>query len=382
MSNRRRARGPTTRRPGTHRAHDVPGQRGATTAESATAPRILHPDLVVGTLSQLLGPVANPVSNTLADLGTYAGRPVDEIFPAPPRKLPAVAVTRRWRLPGLISEDLVFSSPYLPLEPKFRRRYFRHYRETHRVYARRVRPAATRGRPRLLYLHGYMQPETYIEEFALLTTMALRLNVEVVQMQPPYHGRRAPGASRFSGELYWTADLVRSFEALRQTCLDARTLLYWLLAEDERPVGVAGLSLGGALTLMLTCLEERFAFSIPLIAHMDLAALVADAPVLAKMRRDLRSFGWGPKEFAAFVRSLGWEDLRPKLSVDRILLFAASDDRFFDPRLVERMWKRWGKPAIRWYPTSHMGFITHLPEALQSMREFIDRQRPEIKSPR
>ncbi len=347
-------------------------QRGRTPTATAAAPDILHPDLMVGALSELLEPIANPVSNTLADVGTYAGRRLDDLFPAP-QALPAVAVTRRWRLPGLFSEDLVFRSAYVPIEPKFRRRYVRQYCETHRVYARRVRPATARRRPRLLYLHGYMQPETYIEEFALLTTMAVRLNVEVVQMQPPYHGRRAPGASRFSGEFYWTADLVRSFEALRQTLLDARSLLHWLLAEDGRPVGVAGLSLGGALTLMLTCLEERFAFSIPLIAHMDLAALVADAPVLAKMRRDLLSFGWGPREFGAFVESLGWYDLLPKLPVERIFVIAALHDRFFDPRLVERMWKRWGKPAIRWYPTSHMGFITHLPEALGSMRQFIDR---------
>jgi hypothetical protein len=29
-------------------------------------------------------------------------------------------------------------------------------------------------------------------------------------------------------------------------------------------------------------------------------------------------------------------------------------------------------------PTSHMGFITHLPEALRVMREFIDGQRSTI----
>jgi dienelactone hydrolase len=330
---------------------------------------------VVGALSELLEPIAQPVSNTLADVGTYAGRSLDELFPAP-RRLPKVAVTARWRLPGLVSEDLVFRSLYVPIEPRFRRRYLRRYRDTHRVYARRVRPARAGRRPRLLYLHGYMQPETYIEELALLATMALQLDVEVIQMQPPYHGRRAPSSSRFSGELYWTADLVRSFEALRQTLFDARTLLHWLLAEDGRPVGVAGLSLGGALTLILTCLEERLAFSIPLIAHMDLAALVADAPVLARMRRDLRSFGWGRKDFAAFVKSVGWYDLAPKLPPDRIFLVAASDDRFFDPRVVERMWRRWGRPAIRWYPTSHIGFLTHLPEALRSMREFIDRHSP------
>jgi pimeloyl-ACP methyl ester carboxylesterase len=356
---------------------DRPGNAGhlreRTGRETVTASRTLHPDLVIGGLSRLLQGVANPVSNTLADADIYAGRPLAELFPAP-EKLPKVTVTERWRLPGVVSEDLVFRSSHVPIETKFRKRYVSQYRETHLVYARRIRLASARRRPRLLYLHGYMQPETYVEELALLTSMALRLNVDIIQMQPPYHGRRAPRASRFSGELYWTADLVRSVEALRQTFLDARTLLRWLLEQDARPVGLAGLSLGGALTLSLTCLEERFAFSIPLIAHMDLAALVSDAPVLTKMRRDLKSFGWGRKDFSQFVASLGWYQLAPKLPRENVFVLAASEDRFFDPDVVERMWKRWRKPAIRWYPTSHMGFIAHLPEALGSMRNFIDRQ--------
>jgi pimeloyl-ACP methyl ester carboxylesterase len=348
-----------------------PYRGGSTTKRSAATLGIPHPDLVTGALSELAQLAAHPVANTLDGLDAYAGRPLEELFPAPQR-VPAVSVRARWRLPGLVSEDLVFRSQHVPLEPRFRRRYLQLYRETHRVYARRIRPAAARGRPRLLYLHGYMQPETHIEEFALLAGMALQLNVEVIQMQFPYHGRRTPRSARLSGEFYWTADLVRSVEALRQTLLDARTLLSYLLAADARPVGVCGLSLGGALTLSLTCLEERFAFSIPLIAHMDLTAMVADAPVLARMRRDLRSFGWGTKEFGKFVASIGWDQLLPRLPVDRILLIVASNDRFFDPRVVKRMWRRWGEPAIRWYPTSHMGFIAHLPEALRVMREFID----------
>lgn len=335
---------------------------------------------MTGALSEILQWVAHPVSNTLSDLDTYAGRPLDEIFPAVPR-VPKVSVRERWRLPGLVSEDIEFRSLHVPIERKFRRRYLEHYRETHQVYVRRIRPAAARSRPRLLYLHGYMQPESYVEELTLLTSMALQLNVEVVQMQFPYHGRRTPRSSLFSGELYWTADMVRSFEALRQTLLDARTLLSWLLGENDRPVGISGLSLGGALTLCLTCLDERFAFSVPLVAHMDLEALVADAPVLAKMRRDLRSFGWGRAEFGAFVASVGWHDLVPKLPVDRILLIAASHDRFFDPGVVKLMWRHWGRPAIRWYPTSHMGFLAHLPEVLRVARKFIDRSlsRPLIR---
>ena len=65
-----------------------------------------------------------------------------------------------------------------------------------------------------------------------------------------------------------------------------------------------------------------------------------------------------------FVRDVGWYDLTPRLPPDRIYMFAASDDRFFDPAIVEEMWRRWGRPAIRWYPGSHMGFLVHMPEVI------------------
>jgi pimeloyl-ACP methyl ester carboxylesterase len=330
-----------------------------------------HPDEVTGALSDILQFIATPTRNTLADLDVYRGRSLEALFPAP-GATPDARVTTRWRMSGTVSEDIVFPSQHEPIEPGFRQRYLAEYPEIHTVYARRIRPAGVHGRPRLVYLHGYLQPETYVEEMALLVSMARQLEVEVVQLQPPYHGRRTPRGARFGGEFYWTADLVRSIEALRQNVLDARTLLGWLQAEDPRPVGVMGLSLGGALTLALTCLEARFAFSIPLIAHLDLAAMVADAPVLSRMRDELRQFGWGIDEFGRFVRDIGWYDLAPRLPPDRICMFAASDDRFFDPAIVEEMWRRWGRPAMRWYPGSHMGFLVHLPEVIAEARCFID----------
>ena len=217
-----------------------------------------------------------------------------------------------------------------------------------------------------------MQPETVLEEAALLATMALMLEMEVVQLQPPYHGRRKPRVSLVDGELYWTADLVRSMESLRQTLLDARTLLAWMRSESSAPVGVSGLSLGGALAAALTCLEPGFAFSAPFIAHMDLGALVADAPVLGAMRADLARFGWTPGDFAAFTERIGWNELRPAIPAERIHLFAMDDDRFFRPEVVRQMWRRWGEPAIQWYPGSHMGFLPHLPDAVRRLRGFVD----------
>jgi pimeloyl-ACP methyl ester carboxylesterase len=319
-------------------------------------------DDLTGVLARVAQLVRPRATNTIGRLACYEGIAPERLFPAPDR-VPEVTQRRRWRLPGLVSEDVSFQSLHDPLEPEFRRYYHKRRRRIHTVYARRITPASGGARPRLLYIHGYMQPETVIEELALLATMASALDMEVVQLQLPYHGRRKPRGSRFDGELYWTADLVRSLEALRQTLLDARTLLAWMQSESSRPVGVAGLSLGGALSAALTCVEPRFAFSAPFIAHMDLGALVG---------ADLQRFGWKPADFAAFIERIGWNALRPAIPAERIHLFAMEDDHFFRPEVVTRMWKRWGQPAIRWYPGSHMAFIAALPDAVGRLRTFLD----------
>jgi pimeloyl-ACP methyl ester carboxylesterase len=334
-------------------------------------PELPHPDDVTGALARAVQVLRPRARDTLARLGVYEGLALGTLFPAP-EHVPEVTRGPRWRVPGIESESLSFRSLHDPLEPDFRRYYHARRRRIQTVYARRIRPSVDRDRPRVLYLHGFMQPETILEEVAVLVTMARMLRMEVIQLQPPYHGRRKPRGSRFDGELYWTADLVRSMESLRQTLLDARSLLAWMRRESPAPVGVVGLSLGGALAAALTCLEPGFAFSAPFIAHMDLGALVADAPVLGAMRADLARFGWAPAAFAAFTERIGWNELRPVIPLERIHLFAADDDHFFRPDVVTQMWKRWGEPPIRWYPGSHMSFLFHMPDAVMRLGAFVE----------
>lgn len=308
--------------------------------------------------------------NTIDRLSAYEGLSTSQLFPAPDG-LPRVRSKSRWSLPGFFNEDLFFASAYDPIEPLFAEHYHARSRRFQTVYARRIRPKGTEGRPRLLYIHGYMQPETIVEELTLLSGMARALDMEIVHLQPPYHGRRTPIGSAYGGERFWSADVVRSFEAMRQTLFDARTLLSIMLDESDAPVGVAGISLGGAFSAVLGCVDPRFDFAAPLIAHMDMGALLRDAPVLASMRKDLASFGWTHREFGGFFDRIGWNELRPVIPSDRIVLFAADRDRFFDPEVMRVMWRRWGEPTIHWYRTTHMGFVPHMPGAIGRLRRFV-----------
>jgi dienelactone hydrolase len=328
-------------------------------------------DDMTGVLVRPLQLLRSRPRNTLDRLVAYEGLTRDELFPHPDR-LPRVRTRRRWALPGFENEDLWFASLHQPIEPLFNEHYHARRRRIQTVYARRIRPNGTAGRPRLLYIHGYMQPETVIEEHGLLSVIARTLDMEIVHLQPPYHGRRKPRSSPYDGERFWTADVVRSFEAMRQTILDARTLLSVMLDESPSPVGLSGLSLGGAFSATLACLEPRFDFSAPFIAHMDMGALLRDAPVLGAMRKDLARFGWTPAEFGDFFTKIGWDELGPVIPAERILLLAAEEDHFFDADILRDMWARWGHPEIHWYPTSHMGFIPHMPSAIGHLRRFIN----------
>lgn len=327
-------------------------------------------DDVAGVLVRPLQLLRSRPHNTIDRLSAYRGIGLDDLFPAPER-LPRVRSRERSSLPGFHNEDLFFASLHQPIEPLFAKHYHARSRRFQTVYARRIRPRGTEGRPRLLYIHGYMQPETVVEELTLLSGMARTLDMEIVHLQPPYHGRRTPRGSAYGGERFWSADVVRSFEAMRQTLLDARTLLSVMLDESPAPVGVAGVSLGGAFSAALSCLDPRLDFSVPFIAHMDMGTLLRDAPVLGAMRKDLAAFGWTWREFGAFFSSIGWDELLPVIPRERILLFAAEHDRFFDADVLRDMWRRWEEPAIRWYPTSHIGFIPHMPLAIPLMREFV-----------
>ncbi len=327
-------------------------------------------DDLAGALVRPLQLLRSRPHNTMDRLSAYDGLGRDELFPAPNR-LPRLRSRRRWSLPGFDNEDLFFASLHEPIEPLFAKHYHARSRRYQTVYARRIHPRGTEGRPRLLYIHGYMQPETIVEELTLLSGMARSLDMEIIHLQPPYHGRRTPRSSAYGGERFWSADVVRSLEAMRQTLLDARTLLSIMLDESPAPVGVAGISLGGAFSAILACLEPRFDFAAPFIAHMDMGALLRDAPVLSAMRKDLVAFGWTPREFGEFFTRIGWDELLPVIPKERILLFAAEKDRFFDAEVLRRMWRRWGEPAIYWYPTTHMGFIPHMPRAIIRLREFV-----------
>ena len=146
----------------------------------------------------------------------------------------------------------------------------------------------------------------------------------------------------------------------------------WLRAQGYEQIGVTGLSLGGALTMLLACLEPLPDYIVPIIAHLELEHVVETAPIMWRMKNDLESFGVDAGKRHEIFRRIGLSRYQPLLPARRQLWIEAREDAYIDAGLVEKQWRTWGKPAIHWLPGGHMTILMHVGTLSERMARFME----------
>jgi dienelactone hydrolase len=327
-------------------------------------------DHLIGFLSR--GLYLRPAKeNTVSDLGRYLGVDPEFLFPTPPpprdvqRTRSCTPVGRGRQL-----EILHWRSAHVPICPRYQDRHTRLYARNQTASARWIHPRSGPRRRALVYIHGWLEPGPWPEQFFFLPRVYEELGVDVLHVQLPFHGDRNPRSALFHGEFYWTGDLVRSIEAVRQSCIDARSLVAWLREIGYREVGVMGFSMGASLAMVLACLDPTPDYIIPIVGHLQLGEAIENAPIFWRMKKDLERFGIDRDGRKEIFDQLGLERMRPHLAPQKQLWVMAVDDGYVTKPLVETQWRAWGRPPIEWIPGGHMTFAFSLPHILRRMKSF------------
>jgi dienelactone hydrolase len=259
----------------------------------------------------------------------------------------------------------------VPICPHYRARHASEYFLNQRVTARWIHPRSGPRRSALIYVHGWLEPGPWIEEAVLLPRLHDELGVDVLHIQLPFHGSRNPRSALFHGEFFWSADLVRTVEAVRQSVIDVRTLMAWLRAvHGYEEIGVTGISLGGGITMALACVEPAPDWIAPIIGHLKLGEAIEEAAILWRMKSDLERFGIDAARRKDLFTRLGLGTMKPKIPPERQLWIAAQDDAYITPRLVKEQWREWGEPPIEWIPGGHMTFPLSIGRMITRMKAF------------
>lgn len=327
-------------------------------------------DAVIGQLSRFLH-VRKTITDTSADLGPYLDASLAAIAPLPPvpqvkRAAPLVAGSR-------IVETLSWRSAHVPLSPRYRARHETVYEKNQTAYARWMHPRGGRRKSVLVYVHGWLEPGSWVEEATLMPLWYRDLGVDVAHLSLPFHGRRSPRGQLFPGEWFWTADLVRSFEAVRQALTDLGQLIRYFRSYGYEEIGVSGISLGGSITMLSACVEPLPDYIVPIIAHLELVDAVESAPILSRMREDLDAMGIDKARRKDIFSRIPLASAQPLLPKERQLWVAAKEDGYLRASLVEQQWHRWGEPPILWIEGGHMTFPMAVPAIVQAMKKLPQR---------
>ena len=326
-------------------------------------------DRVAGALSRLLH-LRGAKQNTIGYLDQYLDLEPAELFPEP-APIGDLSIRRTLFDRAIRTSSLSWTSTHQVLCSRYRQRHEGEYAVNLTAHARWIRPGGQTRKGCLIYVHGWLEPGSWAEEATLFRKWARELDVDLMHVALPFHGPRKPRGSLFSGEYFWTADLVRSMEGVRQAVCDTRALMDWLRRQGYEQVGITGISLGGAITMLLACLDPLPDCIIPIIAHLKLEAAVEEAPILWRMKKDLESWGIDAEQRRDLFARLGLSSYAPRLAAERQLWIQAREDVYIDAELAEEQWHAWGQPPILWIEGGHMTFPLHVGAITERMDELL-----------
>ncbi len=256
----------------------------------------------------------------------------------------------------LAYEHISFASEYEPHPGAPGRQRWLSYTANRRAHAWMLRH--DEPRPWLICIHGTSMGRPAID-LALFRARWLheQLGLNVLLPVLPLHGPRRLDLPRSA--VIPSEDVMNNVHGTGQSVWDVRRLISWIRAADgAAAIGVTGISLGGYITSLVASTADGLACAIAGVPVVDLIELI-ESHAGGHPEDQVRRIARPAKVIAKAISPLA---LQPKVSFEGRFIYAGLADQLVHPReQVDRLWKHWGKPQIRWYKGGHTGFSRSKP---------------------
>ncbi len=224
--------------------------------------------------------------------------------------------------------------------------------------------------PCLILMHGWREPGVYTPYHWLLGLLLARFGVNCVLTTQPYHGPRKPSGTH-DGDLMLCGDMEHTVESFRQSVGDIRSLVSWARMRFSGKIGVGGFSLGGFVTGLVVCVDDRIDFALPIIASGNLIKGMWDKPLISKLKHDLDTAGVTESVLVHNWRIITPDCFRPKLPPDRIQLITGRYDILIPVQNVKDIHEKWNRPRLEWLPCGHVSILLCPKRLFRAIINFI-----------
>jgi dienelactone hydrolase len=265
-------------------------------------------------------------------------------FRAPEPPAQAEIKAALWeRRGGYWRRDLAFPSAMLTAHP-----------ENNFVFVRAFASQKNRRLPAIIMLHGLMNVSMIA--YRPFVKAMIESGAAAYALELPYHHRRTPPGS-ISGDLFHTANLEMTAQAVQQAVSDTRRLIKFLRQAGAPQVGILGFSLGAWIGGLVACCEPELDFAFLGMPPNHLNHLVWHSALGSQMCRRFAAQGWNEDFTAALYNKLDPITYQPLLPAEKVQLYAAEFDSLIALDHVHALRRAWEMPDLRIYPHGHLSIM-------------------------
>ncbi|MCU1601231.1 MAG: hypothetical protein JWO22_1940 [Frankiales bacterium] len=181
------------------------------------------------------------------------------------------------------------------------------------------------------------------------------LGFNVVMPVLPLHGRRSAPSGIVPRALP-SFNIMDNVHGIAQAGWDVRRLIAWIRSQDEQPVSLYGISLGGYVGALTGALlgdspAQRIVAGIPAVDFPKI--FLSQIPPRATKTSWYEDYAHHVVQLHRAIAVLGLP--APQTPVDHLHLYAARHDRVLRPlQQTTRLWQHWGRPEVLWIDGGHI----------------------------
>nr|WP_301553574.1 alpha/beta hydrolase [Desulfuribacillus alkaliarsenatis] len=223
----------------------------------------------------------------------------------------------------------------------------------------------------IILVHGWRASNySRIEKMFLADLKKHGYNIYLFAL--PYHLSRTPEHSLYSGEYMISANIDRTFMAIKQAVTDLRALIHHIKAKEEKVI-VIGISLGGLITNLTGVVEKQIDRLVSIFYANNLAYSVWQTIPGKYIKKELKDNDVTYEKLNDYWAVTVPSNFSPIIPKENILLLSAKYDQYMGAEDTKLLWKKWGKPALISYPCGHAGIVLNRGQIVEDTISFISR---------
>lgn len=249
--------------------------------------------------------------------------------------------------------DLSFESQYMARHVDFIEKLST-YTENQEVHARMWKhekgAVAT-----IVTVHGWVMGDQRLSSLVFQPGYFYSLGFDVVLFELPFHGRRKVIADKDKVP-FPSEDIILTNEAIGQAIHDLRSLTLWLRSNGTNYIGSMGMSLGGYISALWSCLDN-LSFSIPVVPLISMSDIAYNIVKNSNYFEDYKQQGFSKELMDAVYYMHCPLNYYPKLNKEQILIIGGKKDKILPEEHTCKLWEHWGKPRLHWFHGGHLALF-------------------------